>query len=115
MADILPTQRSPSSGIDVDLNAEGFEQAEEIGRGGFGVVYRCMQPDLDRTVAVKVLTSDLDVEGMQRFIREQQAMGRLSGHPHIVDVFQVGTTGSGHPYLVMPYHPRGSLEQRIRH
>ncbi|WP_068061690.1 serine/threonine-protein kinase [Nocardia xishanensis] len=115
MADILPTQRSPSSGIDADLNAEGFEQAEEIGRGGFGVVYRCRQPDLDRTVAVKVLTSNLDAEGMQRFIREQQAMGRLSGHPHIVDVFQVGTTGSGHPYLVMPYHPRGSLEQRIRH
>ncbi|WP_067837473.1 serine/threonine-protein kinase [Nocardia lijiangensis] len=115
MADILPTQRSPSSGIDADLTAEGFEQAEEIGRGGFGVVYRCRQPDLDRIIAVKVLTSDLDPEGMQRFIREQQAMGRLSGHPHIVDVFQVGTTGSGHPYLVMPYHARGSLDQRIRH
>ncbi|TQM32356.1 serine/threonine-protein kinase [Nocardia bhagyanarayanae] len=114
MADMQPTQRSPSSGVVADLNAEGFEEAEEIGRGGFGVVYRCKQPDLDRIVAVKVLTSDLDAESMQRFIREQQAMGRLSGHPHIAAVFQVGTTSSGHPYLVMPYHARGSLEQRIR-
>ncbi|NEW37545.1 protein kinase [Nocardia cyriacigeorgica] len=114
MADIQPTQRSPSAGIIAELNAEGFEQAEEIGRGGFGVVYRCAQPDLNRIVAVKVLTSDLDPESLQRFLREQRAMGQLSGHPHIVDVFQVGTTRGGHPYLVMPYHAHGSLEQRIR-
>ncbi|MET9216158.1 MULTISPECIES: protein kinase domain-containing protein [unclassified Nocardia] len=113
MADNLPTQRSSASGIAAELTAEGFEDAEEIGRGGFGVVYRCAQPDLDRVVAVKVLTAELDADGLQRFVREQQAMGRLSGHPHIVAVFQAGTTHGGHPYLVMPYHARGSLEQRI--
>ncbi|MBW0274654.1 hypothetical protein ATM97_17485 [Nocardia sp. MH4] len=113
MADNLPTQRSSASGIAAELAAEGFEDAEEIGRGGFGVVYRCAQPDLDRVVAVKVLTAELDPDGLQRFVREQQAMGRLSGHPHIVAVFQAGTTHGGHPYLVMPYHARGSLEQRI--
>ncbi|MEV6218081.1 protein kinase [Nocardia sp. NPDC051833] len=113
MADNLPTQRSSASGIAAELTAEGFEDAEEIGRGGFGVVYRCAQPDLDRVVAVKVLTAELDPDGLQRFVREQQAMGRLSGHPHIVAVFQAGTTRGGHPYLVMPYHARGSLEQRI--
>ncbi|WP_067809694.1 serine/threonine-protein kinase [Nocardia beijingensis] len=114
MGDIPPTQRSPSSGIVAELSAEGFDDAEEIGRGGFGVVYRCTQPDLDRVVAVKILTAELDPDGLQRFVREQQAMGRLSGHPHIVAVFQVGTTRGGHPYLVMPYHAHGSLEQRIR-
>ncbi|MFD4351209.1 protein kinase [Nocardia sp. NPDC058518] len=113
MADNMPTQRSSASGIAAELTAEGFEDAEEIGRGGFGVVYRCAQPDLDRVVAVKVLTAELDPDGLQRFVREQQAMGRLSGHPHIVAVFQAGTTHGGHPYLVMPYHARGSLEQRI--
>ncbi|MFD6389068.1 protein kinase [Nocardia sp. NPDC060259] len=113
MADMQPTQRSSASGIVAELAAEGFEEAEEIGRGGFGVVYRCTQPDLDRVVAVKVLTAELDPDGLQRFVREQQAMGRLSGHPNIVAVFQAGTTHGGHPYLVMPYHARGSLEQRI--
>lgn len=113
MADNLPTQRSSATGIAAELTAEGFEDAEEIGRGGFGVVYRCAQPDLDRVVAVKVLTAELDPDGLQRFVREQQAMGRLSGHPHIVAVFQAGTTHGGHPFLVMPYHAQGSLEQRI--
>ncbi|MFC9664038.1 protein kinase [Nocardia sp. NPDC127606] len=113
MANNSRTQRSSPSGIGAELTAEGFEDAEEIGRGGFGVVYRCVQPDLDRVVAVKVLTSELDPDGLQRFVREQQAMGRLSGHPNIVAVFQAGTTHGGHLYLVMPYHARGSLEQHI--
>ncbi|MFD6222313.1 protein kinase domain-containing protein [Nocardia asteroides] len=114
MADIQSTQRSSASGIPAELAAVGFDDAEEIGRGGFGVVYRCAEPDLDRVVAVKVLTADLDPDGLQRFVREQQAMGRLSGHPNIVAIFQAGTTRGGHPYLVMPYHARGSLEQRIQ-
>ncbi|MGM7648437.1 protein kinase domain-containing protein [Nocardia sp. JW2] len=113
MADIQSTQRNSASGIPAELAAAGFEDAEEIGRGGFGVVYRCAQPDLDRVVAVKVLTAELDPDGLQRFVREQQAMGRLSGHPNIVAIFHAGTTHGGHPYLVMPYHARGSLEQRI--
>ncbi len=87
----------------------GFDGIEEIGRGGFGVVYRCAQPQLDRSVAVKVLTNDLDPDNLDRFIREQRAMGRLSAHPHIVTVLQVGTTLSGRPFIVMPYHGKGSL------
>ena len=58
-----------------------FENPEEIGRGGFGVVYRCSQPELDRTVAVKVLTADVEPDNVERFVREQVAMGKLSGHP----------------------------------
>ncbi|MFE3730053.1 serine/threonine-protein kinase, partial [Nocardia sp. NPDC059154] len=97
-----------------ELAAAGFEDADEIGRGGFGVVYRCTQPELDRTVAVKVLTAELDEENRARFFREQQAMGRLTGHPNIVTMLQAGTTAGGRPYLVMPYHPVGSLDARIR-
>ncbi|EME67246.1 protein kinase/ LuxR family transcriptional regulator [Rhodococcus ruber BKS 20-38] len=92
----------------------GVDDVQEIGRGGFGVVYRCSQTELDRTVAVKVLTVDLDDENRARFLREQRAMGRLTGHPHIVPVLQVGTTESGRPYLVMPYHRQGSLDMRLR-
>ncbi|MGW3483368.1 protein kinase domain-containing protein [Rhodococcus indonesiensis] len=111
--DPLDTQRYPPSPSG-ELEGAGFDDAQEIGRGGFGVVYRCTQSDLDRTVAVKVLTVDLDEENRARFFREQRAMGRLTGHPHIVHILQVGTTASGRPYLVMPYHSHDSLDARIR-
>ena len=100
--------------IPAELRDAGFEDVAEIGRGGFGVVYRCAQPLLDRTVAVKVLTADLDQENLDRFLREQHAMGRLSGHPNIVTILQVGTTTTGRPFIVMPYHAKNSLEALIR-
>src|ERR1700760_3421129 len=100
--------------IPAELRDAGFEDVAEIGRGGFGVVYRCAQPLLDRTVAVKVLTADLDQENLDRFLREQHAMGRLSGHPNIVTILQVGTTTRGRPFIVMPYHAKNSLEALVR-
>ncbi|WP_107653705.1 serine/threonine-protein kinase [Nocardia suismassiliense] len=108
------TQRHPLIGIADELDAMGLSEAKEIGRGGFGVVYRCIQRTLDRVVAVKVLSSEIEVESRERFLREEQAMGRLSGHPNIVDILQVDVTMSGLPFIVMPYCTRGSLEQVIR-
>ncbi|MGU3582453.1 protein kinase domain-containing protein [Rhodococcus sp. C26F] len=96
------------------LHAAGFTGAEEIGHGGFGVVYRCRQEALDRSVAVKVLRRTPDPVDLERFLREQRAMGRLSGHPHIVTVLQAGAIDNGLPYLVMHYHPHDSLDTRIR-
>jgi non-specific serine/threonine protein kinase len=116
MADMDPfeTQRKVGGEVAAELEAVGFENAEEIGRGGFGVVYRCVEVGLDRAVAVKILTADLNEENTARFLREQRAMGQLTGHPNIVDVFHADITGSGRPYLVMPYHPQGSLGDQIR-
>ncbi|WP_433754895.1 protein kinase domain-containing protein [Nocardia sp. CA-135398] len=112
--DSFKTQRDVVATVTAELAEAGFADAEEIGRGGFGVVYRCTQTALDRTVAVKVLTADLAEGNRERFIREQRAMGRLTGHPNIVAVLQVGTTASGLPYLVMPFYPQDSLHARIR-
>ncbi|MEN0139328.1 MAG: protein kinase [Rhodococcus sp. (in: high G+C Gram-positive bacteria)] len=116
MADIDPlaTQRQPAADIVSELAAEGLCDAQEIARGGFGVVYRCQQKPLERAVAVKILTADLDEESAERFIQEQHAMGRLSGHPNIVTILHAGATGSGRPYLVMPYHRNESLETQLR-
>ena len=116
MADADPqaTQRDVLADIPAELCTAGFDDVVEIGHGGFGVVFRCVQPVLDREVAIKVLTADLDPDNVDRFLREQRAMGRLSGHPHIVTIFQVGTTARGRPYIVMPCHDKGSLEALIR-
>ncbi|MFF0489411.1 protein kinase [Nocardia sp. NPDC004068] len=108
------TQRHLPLGIADELEAMGLFDAEEIGRGGFGVVYRCAQRALDRVVAVKVLSSAIDEESRERFLREEHAMGRLSGHPNIVDILQVDVTASGLPFIVMPYAAHGSLERLIR-
>lgn len=86
-----------------------------MGQGGFGVVYRCRQPSLDRTVAVKVLTCAIDDESRSRLFREQRAVGRLTGHPNTVHVLEVGSTTSGRPYIAMPYYPFDSLDALLRH
>jgi len=114
MAECEPSaSRSDPTPIAAELAAAGFDGATEVGVGGFGAVYRCQQRSLDRIVAVKVLTTDLDPDNIERFLREQRAMGKLCGHPNIVNIFDVGTTNSGRPFIVMQYHPRDSLRARI--
>ena len=100
-------------GIAAELVAAGFLDAVEVGRGGAGIVYRCHQTSLARSVAIKVLMSDFDQDNRERFLREGLAMGRLSGHPNIENILQVGVTDSNRPYIVMPYHEAGSLAQRL--
>ena len=102
------------AGIIAELASAGFEDAREVGRGASGVVYRCYQNSLGRTVAIKVLASDLDPANRERFLREGFAMGKLSGHPNIVNILQVGVTPSNRPYIVMPYHGADSLALRLR-
>ncbi|MFF0452837.1 protein kinase [Nocardia africana] len=110
--DPFQTQRDAGGNVIAELNAAGFQDGVQIGRGGFCEVYRCTQLVVDRVVAVKVLTSDLH-EDRERFFREQHAMGRLTGHPNVVGLLEVGETASGLPYLVMPYYSRGSLDARL--
>ena len=110
--DLADREHEADSGVAAGLAAAGFVQAQEVGRGGFGVVYRCKQARLDRVVAVKVLAAGLG-EDRARFVREQQAMGRLTGHPNIVAVLQVGELSGGSPYLVMPVCEHGSVQGRI--
>lgn len=91
----------------------GLAGLTEIGRGGFGVVYRATENELGREVAVKVLSGPLDERSRTRFERERRAMGVLSSHPAIVTVFRSGTAPSGEPYLVMEYLPGGSFADRL--
>ncbi|HTI74397.1 MAG TPA: kelch repeat-containing protein [Mycobacterium sp.] len=103
-----------AGGIAAELAAAGFVDAVEVGRGGGGVVYRCYQTSLARSVAIKVLGSDLEDDDRERFLREGYAMGALSGHPNIVNILQVGVTEGGRPFIVMTYHSAGSLAERLR-
>ena len=63
---------------------------ERIGRGGMGTVLKAHDPVLDRTVALKVISSEIEVtdELRARFFREAQACARLS-HPNIITVYDL--------------------------
>jgi len=92
----------------------GYRVLEQVGEGGFSVVYRAHQERLDRAVALKVLhINAVDEATLRRFERECKITGRLSGHPNIVTVLDTGKTRSGAPYIAMEYFERGTLIDRL--
>ena len=71
-----------------------FKVLAEIGQGGMGVVYKALDTDLGRTVALKVLREDAasDEERRRRFLREARAAAAVS-HANIAAVYEVGEVG----------------------
>ncbi|HXV17391.1 MAG TPA: protein kinase, partial [Gemmatimonadaceae bacterium] len=84
----------------------------ELGRGGMATVYLAQDCKHDRTVALKVLHSDLAASlGSDRFLREIKLAARLN-HPHILPLFDSGEA-DGFLYYVMPYVEGESLRERL--
>ncbi len=79
-----------------------YKIREQIGEGGFGVVYVVEQEQpVRRKVALKVIKPGMDSrEVVARFEAERQALA-LMDHPHIAKIFDAGVTDSGRPYFVM--------------
>jgi predicted Ser/Thr protein kinase len=90
-----------------------LEIVEMIGQGGMGVVYKAIQKNLGRTVALKVLSPQLssDPEFVERFTREAKALAQLN-HPNIVAIYDSGIHDRV-PYLVMEYVKGQSLRQLL--
>ena len=90
-----------------------YEIVSLLGAGGMGVVYRARDPRLDRTVAIKVLSSSTvtDPAFHERFTREARSLSSLE-HPHICSVYDVGEQ-DGAPYLVMQYLDGETLSDRL--
>ncbi len=81
----------------------GFELIEKVGQGGMGSVFKARQKELNRAVALKVLSPRLarSSEFVERFLREARAAGRLN-HPNIVAAIDVGED-QGFYYFAMEY------------
>src|SRR5437870_3100202 len=79
-----------------------YEILEPLGAGGMGEVYAARDTRLDRTVAVKVLPSDVadDPERRARFEREARAVAALQ-HPNICTIHDVGSPAEHVSFLVM--------------
>jgi serine/threonine protein kinase len=79
-----------------------YKLLEQIGEGGFGVVFMAEQTEpVRRKVALKVIKPGMDTrQVIARFEAERQALA-LMDHPHIARVLEAGATASGRPYFVM--------------
>jgi Tol biopolymer transport system component len=99
------------------MRVGAFEILEVLGTGGMAEVYRARDTRLDRFVAIKVLSSEIDTApgARERFEREGRAISRLS-HPHVCAVYDVGTAhidGRDLPFLVMELLDGETLAARI--
>ena len=79
-----------------------YKLLQEIGEGGFGVVYMAEQVEpVRRKVALKIIKPGMDTKQViARFEAERQALA-LMDHPNIAKVLDAGATESGRPYFVM--------------
>jgi eukaryotic-like serine/threonine-protein kinase len=79
-----------------------FLLLEQLGYGGFGIVWKAKDPQLDRTVAVKIpRQAQLGREETEKFLREPRAAAQLK-HPNIVSVHEIGTD-DGLIYIVSDF------------
>jgi eukaryotic-like serine/threonine-protein kinase len=90
----------------------GYEIEGELGRGGMGVVYLARQVELNRHVALKMLTGHYGPEELRRFLEEAETAAGLS-HSNIAHIYEVGEH-EGVPFFSMEYVENGSLADRLR-
>jgi serine/threonine-protein kinase len=84
---------------------------EEIGAGGMGVVFKALDPELGRAVAIKLLQPGAGADttdGRARLVRESQAIAQLA-HPNVVAVHDIGEFKDGLLFVAMEYVPGRSL------
>jgi eukaryotic-like serine/threonine-protein kinase len=103
-----PAIGQPSPPVLTGLRLGVYEVQVPLGAGGMGVVYRALDTNLNRPVAIKFLSDELaDPGARRRFQREAQTASSLN-HPHILTVHDAGEF-EGRQYLVMEFVDGGTL------
>src|SRR3954466_7617726 len=105
---------------------ERYRVTRRIASGGMATVYACEDQLLGRLVAVKVLAPAFatDEAALARFQREARAVARVSDHPHVVTIYDVGEPAPtespdggesvGSAFIVMEYFAGGTVADRLR-
>ena len=110
----MPISSGTSGSPVVAANFGRYQVLETIGQGAMGMVYKGLDPAIDRPVALKTIRLDNIVnstemqELKERLIREAKAAGQLS-HPNIVTIYDVGEEQSMQ-YIAMEYLDGNTLE-----
>ena len=93
-----------------------YRVEEVLGRGGMGVVVKCMHMALNERVAIKMMRQDVtpDHASIERFMREAQAAAKLKSE-YVARVSDVGAFEDGTPYMVMEYLEGHDLGELLEH
>lgn len=105
----------PPSAEELQKLMPGYTIEKILGRGGMGAVYRGVQTNLDRPVAIKILPPGVEEEDpsfAERFKSEAKLMAKLN-HPAVVAVYDFGTTAGGQLYFAMEYVDGSDVSQMI--
>ncbi|MBK9266701.1 MAG: protein kinase [Polyangiaceae bacterium] len=97
-----------------DVVACKYRVERVLGQGAMGVVVAARHEDLGQKVAIKLLHPDVSAsdDGRERFLREARAAAKLESD-HVVRVFDVGTFGDKHAYMVMEHLEGSDLERYL--
>jgi hypothetical protein len=101
--------------IQTGVLPDRYADARPLGHGGMGEIYVARDQELGRRVAVKLLHERFagNEQLAKRFKREALTAARLSGHPHVVTIYDVGEWRD-RPFIVMEFLPGGTLADRAR-
>ncbi len=105
----------PPSAAELQALMPGYTVEGLLGRGGMGAVYKGVQINLDRVVAIKILPPGVEREDpsfADRFKNEARLMAKLN-HPAVVAVYDFGTTSAGQLYFVMEFVDGTDVHQMI--
>jgi serine/threonine-protein kinase len=109
-----PAEAAPVADPLVGTTVNGFKVLSRIGSGGFGVVYRAFDTNLERSVAIKMLPPRIAKAGkglLDRFLREARSAAKLS-HPNIVTIHQICPYKDTF-YIVMELVDGGALHEHL--
>ena len=100
--------------VDGDIVGE-YVIRDQIGKGGFGTVYRATHPVIGKQVAIKVLARrySADQEIVDRFVDEARAVNQIR-HRNIIDIFSFGQLADGRHYYVMEYLDGTPLDRYLK-
>ncbi len=92
-----------------------FRILDALGKGGMGVVYRAVDVNLDREVAIKFLPSDIsaDPDAKARFIQEAKSASSLD-HPNICTIYEIGEVDDGRLFIAMALYKGQTLKEVLK-
>ncbi len=92
-----------------------YKLLQELGEGGMGIVFKAKDLNLDRTVAIKFLSSDLlfNPAAIKRLKLEARAASNLD-HPNVCTIYEFNETEDGKLFISMAYYDGDNLAKKIR-
>lgn len=107
---------APSDSSDplIGQNVNGYLVEGRLGEGGMGLVYACLQPDIGKRAALKVLKPEVsgDPEIVNRLVSEARAVNAIR-HRGIVDIFGYAKLADGRQGIIMEFLEGRSLEDEL--